>query len=132
MQDDIAEDSEKCQIDAETLSTTFIRDVQEASRYLELSLLEQRRSIDEEVATLKLGKLAELSGKLEAALAAYDTQRVEAEGRVREAREASENAIKELNKELHHDASEEHSPESVADELGRLAGVFLSVSLEEE
>jgi hypothetical protein len=57
---------------------------------------------------------------------------VQAEGRVREAREAAEHAIKELNKELHHDASEEHSPESVADELGRLAGVFLSISLEEE
>ena len=124
MQDDIAEDSEKCQIDAETLSTTFISDVQEAKLYLELSLVEQRRSIDEEVAALKLQKLAQLSDKLEAALAAYDTQRVEAEGRVREAREASENAIKELNKELHHDTSEEHSPESVADELGRLAGVF--------
>ena len=124
MQDDIAEDSEKCQIDAETLSTTFISDVQEAKLYLELSLVEQRRSIDAEVAALKLQKLAQLSDKLEAALAAYDTQRVEAEGRVREAREASENAIKELNKELHHDTSEEHSPESVADELGRLAGVF--------
>ena len=124
MQDDIAEDSEKCQIDAETLSTTFISDVQEAKLYLELSLVEQRRSIDEEVAALKLQKLAQLSDKLEAALAAYDTQRVEAEGRVRGAREASENAIKELNKELHHDTSEEHSPESVADELGRLAGVF--------
>ena len=95
-------------------------------------MLEQRRSIDEEVAALKLRKLAELSDKLEAALGAYDTQRVEAEGRVREAREASEHAIKELNKELHHDPSGEHSPESVADELGRLAGVFLSVSLEEE
>ena len=124
MQDDIAEDSEKCQIDAETLSTTFISDVQEAKLYLELSLVEQRRSIDEEVAALKLRNLAQLSDKLEAALAAYDTQRVEAEGRVREAREASENAIKELNKELHHDTSKEHSPESVADELGRLAGVF--------
>ena len=124
MQDDIAEDSGKCQIDAETLSTTFISDVQEAKLYLELSLVEQRRSIDEEVAALKLRKLAQLSDKLEAALAAYDTQRVEAEGRVREAREASENAMKELNKELHHDTSEEHSPESVADELGRLAGVF--------
>ena len=40
MQDDIAEDSEKCQIDAETLSTTFISDVQEAKLYLELSLVE--------------------------------------------------------------------------------------------
>ena len=76
MKDEIQQDTQNCQIDADTLSTTFIFDVNEAKAYFELSLAQQKKNIDEQIENMKQEKLASLTDKLSLTLAAYDPERV--------------------------------------------------------
>ena len=89
MKDEIQQDTQNCQIDADTLSTTFIFDVNEAKAYFELSLTQQKQNIDERIEQMKQEKLTSLNDKLSVTLAAYDPERVEAETRIQTAREVA-------------------------------------------